>query len=170
MIKKTAIVPIKTLKDLKDEFGDIEGMLTYMHSRLNCDIKLKGDKVQLEYPNSYEWLIKSSSETIKAIVKRWKQTYIDKLLRMQYTMSKKYEESVHNGSLAWEKDMVSDTMHFHYIESILINDFDYGSHCLYGEGERCPEEAVMNCYYCSLHTDWKSIYSLADTDEEELDE
>lgn len=66
--------------------------------------------------------------------------------------------------------MVSDTMHFHYIESILINDFDYGSYCLYGEGERCPEVAVMNCYYCSLHTDWESIYSSDDIGEGELDD
>jgi len=156
MNKEINIVPIRNFKDLKREFGDVEGMLNYMHSTLNCDIKLKGDKVQLEYPISYEHILKTNTETVKTVLRSWKQTYIDKLLRMQYTMSRKYEEAIENNSLAWEKDMVSDTMFFHYIESILINDFDYGSECLYGEGERCPDIAVMNCYYCSLHTDWES--------------
>ena len=120
MNKEINIVPIRNFKDLKREFGDVEGMLNYMHSTLNCDIKLKGDKVQLEYPISYEHILKTNTETVKTVLRSWKQTYIDKLLRMQYTMSRKYEEAIENNSLAWEKDMVSDTMFFHYIESIFI--------------------------------------------------
>ena len=160
MRKEITVVPINNFNDLKREFGDIEGLLTYMNSTLQCDIKLKGEKVQLEYPNSYEHFLKVNAETVKDVLKRWKKTYIDKLLRMQYTMSKKYDECLKNDSKAWEKDMESDYLHFMYIESILINDFDYGAHCLYGEGEICPEVAVINCYYCSLHhPEWESVYS-----------